>query len=222
MALFYIIDNFPPTLDNMANIMREKNEQAIQAALSGDWELAIELNAEILAESPNDLAALNRLARAYTEMGQKDEAKIMYQRVLAIDKYNPIATKNLKVLPHQKNGAAEAATVDEDFIEAPGLTKSIALVKVASRDILLALGCKQKLSLSPRTHLMSVVTEDKVYVGSLPDDLSLKLKTLLKRGYTYSACVKGTTDNTVSIFLRELKRPNRAGYSATFTRLSLK
>ncbi len=196
--------------------MRELQEQAIRAALGSNWELAIELNAEILAENPDDIPALNRLARAYTEMGQKDEAKVMYQRVLTLDKYNPIATKNLKVLPHQKNGTIPQATTDEDFIEQPGLTKAVSLIKVASRETLLCLSCKQKVTFAPRSRLVSVTTEDKVYLGSLPDDLSLKLTKYIKRGYAYAACVKNTTDSAISIFIRETKRPQRAGYTPSF------
>ena len=196
--------------------MRELQEQAIRAALGGNWELAIELNAEILAENPDDIPALNRLARAYTEMGQKDEAKVMYQRVLTLDKYNPIATKNLKVLPHQKNGTTPQVTTDEDFIEQPGLTKAVSLIKVASRETLLCLSCKQKVTFAPRSRLISVTTDDKVYLGSLPDDLSLKLTKCIKRGYAYAACVKNTTDSAISIFIRETKRPQGAGYAPSF------
>lgn len=201
--------------------MHDQHDKAIKAALSGDWEVAVELNLEILANSPQNIAALNRLGRSYMELGQKEAAKDAYEQVLRIDKYDTIATKNLKLLPHQKSNLASITLADEDFIELPGLTKSTLLIKVASRDILLSLVCKQQLTLVPRTHLVAIMTDDNICIGCLPDDLSLKLKDLMKDGYDYSACLKGASDNTATIFIREVKRPKRPSAGATFSRSNL-
>ena len=199
--------------------MREKQQDAVRAALDGKWELAIELNLEILTENAEDLAAMNRLARAYTEIGQKDAARDAYNRVLKIDKYNTIAIKNLKALPHQgSTNHVESSVTNEDFIEEPGITKTTALIKVASRDILLTLGIRQKLNLTPRAKLMAVTTENNLYIGCLPDDLSLRLRSSLKSGYGYTTCIKGTTESSVYVFLREVKRPNRPLAGPTFSR----
>jgi tetratricopeptide (TPR) repeat protein len=198
--------------------MHALHDKAIKAALSGDWEAAVEINLEILSESPQNIAALNRLGRAYTELGQKEAAGDAYNQVLKIDKYDVIASKNLKLLPHQKNNLASVELASEDFIELPGLTKSTQLIKVASRDILLSLVCKQKLTLLPRTRLVAVNIADKTCIGCLPDDLSLKLKELMHSGYLYSACLKGASDNTVTIFIREVKRPKRPTASPSFSR----
>lgn len=201
--------------------MHELHDKAIKSALSGDWEGAVEYNLEILSESPQNIPALNRLGRAYTELGQKEAAKDSYEQVLKIDKYDTIATKNLKLLPHQKNNMASVILSNEDFIELPGLTKSTLLIKVASRDILLSLVCKQRLSLSPRTRLVAIMTDENICIGCLPDDLSLKLNELIKDGYEYSACLKGASDNTATIFIREIKRPKRPAAGATFSRANL-
>jgi len=198
--------------------MNEQHDKAIKAALERDWEGAIELNLEILSISPQNIPSLNRLGRAYMELGQKESAKDAYEQVLKIDKYNTIATKNLKLLPHQKNNLATTIFTEEDFIELPGITKSTSLIKVASRDTLLSLVCKQSLTLVPRTHLVSVQTQDNITIGCLPDDLSQKIKSLLKIGYRYSACLKGVSDNTVIIFLREIKRPKRPSAGTTFSK----
>jgi tetratricopeptide (TPR) repeat protein len=198
--------------------MHDLNDKAIRAALSGDWELAVEFNLEILAETPQNIPALNRLGRAYTELGQKEAASDAYNQVLKIDKYDVIATKNLKLLPHQKSNLAEINLSDENFIELPGLTKSTLLIKVASRDILLSLVCKQKLDLVPRTRLVAVLAEDKTCIGCLPDDLSLKLISLIKSGYTYTSCLKGASDNTATIFIREIKRPKKPSAAPSFSR----
>ena len=201
--------------------MHELQDKAIKAALSGDWESAVEYNLEILSTNPQNITALNRLGRAYTELGQKDAAKDSYEQVLKIDKYDSIASKNLKLLPHQKNNLAAVALSDEDFIELPGITKSTLLIKVASRDILLSLACKQRLELVPRTRLVAILTDDKTCIGCLPDDLSLKLKELMQNGYTYTACLKGASDNTATIFIRETKRPKKSSASPSFSRSNM-
>ncbi|MFH2019359.1 MAG: tetratricopeptide repeat protein, partial [bacterium] len=75
--------------------MKNLHTQAISSSLNSDWEIAIELNSLILKDEPNNIAALNRLARAYTELNQKESAKTVYNKVLTLDKYNQIALKNL-------------------------------------------------------------------------------------------------------------------------------
>ena len=50
-------------------------QQAIQKALSGNWDEALELNKEILDSDPNNTDALNRTARAYAELGKIELAK---------------------------------------------------------------------------------------------------------------------------------------------------
>lgn len=196
--------------------MQDLTQAAIQASLHSNWEEAIDLNIQILHSEPESVAALNRLARAYTELNQKDSAKEVYEKVLKIDKFNPIALKSLRTLPN-KNGQSELQLADEDFIEESGVTKAVRLTKLATKEVLLTLTCKQPLHLSPRARLVSVITKDGTYIGSLPDDLSVRLNKLLKLGYSYSACVKSNSENSLTLFLRETKRPNRTTASPTFS-----
>lgn len=189
---------------------------AIQASLDRDWEIAIELNNQLLEENPTDIASLNRLARAYIELGQKESAQSVYQKVLSLDKYNPIATKFLRLLPN-KQGSYDPGTISkEDFVEEAGVTKTVNLVKTASKSILASLLCKQTLTMTPRSRLIAVETSNKAYIGCLPDDLSLRLKKNLKAGYKYAVCLRSATDSTASIFIREIHRPGRVTASPTF------
>lgn len=202
--------------------MSNLQTQAIQASLDNDWEIAIELNNILLEENPCDIASLNRLARAYIELGQKESAKSVYQKVLTLDKYNPIAIRFMRILP-SRIGIGYTELSKEDFVEEAGVTKAVSLVKTASKDILLSLACKQYLRLTPRSRLIAIETPGGLYVGCLPDDLSLKLKKNLKTGYKYTVCLKSSSDNTASVFIREIHRPNRVTAGPTFTRsVSLK
>lgn len=197
--------------------MSDIQKQAIQASLDNNWEFAIELNNQILADNPTDISTLNRLARAYLELDQQDSAKTVYQKVLSLDKYNPIALKYLKGVPSRKNG--EGPTIaKEDFVEEAGVTKSVSLVKIAAKNILMGLSCKESLKLTPRSRLIAVETESGSYIGCLPDDISLKLKNHLKSGYKYTVCLKSSTDSAATIFIREIHRPNRVTASPTFMR----
>jgi tetratricopeptide (TPR) repeat protein len=197
--------------------MTTKIQQAIDASLQCLWDEAIDLNLDILTSNPTDIATLNRLAKCYLQLGDKKSAKETYQKVLELDKYNAVALKNLKTL----NLAVSTSTNElarEDFIESPGYTRTSSLIKVAGRDVLATLSCKQTLLLKPKVRLISVTTTKGVYVGTLPDDLSLKIKKLLDQGYSYQVCLKSATDNMASIFIREIKRPNKKNVLPSFNR----
>jgi len=58
--------------------------QAINSALKGDWKNAVKLNLSIIKSSPHDVEALNRLARAYFQVGLKTKSAQIYQKVLAM------------------------------------------------------------------------------------------------------------------------------------------
>lgn len=198
--------------------MNDKSSLAVSASLSGNWEEAIELNSEILEIDPDNIPALNRLGRAYAELGQKDSAKEIYERVLSFDKYNAVASRGLKTLHTKLSISKDPTMSDENFIEDSGTTRSAQLIKLAEKKVLLSLKCKQALSLLPKSRLISVVNENKVHLGCLPDDLSLKMAKLIKSGYAYSTCVKSFSESQLTVFIREIKRPKSLTASATFSR----
>jgi tetratricopeptide (TPR) repeat protein len=56
---------------------------------------------ELLAETPNDIAALLGLGIANKGLGMSDEAKLAYEKVLKLQPKNPAATLNLAILYHR-------------------------------------------------------------------------------------------------------------------------
>lgn len=201
--------------------MTTKIQTAIQQALDCLWEDAIETNLELLEQDPNDIKTLNRLGKAYAAIGDKSAAKQTYQRVLEYDKYNTVALRNLKLLSITGSNIPTTDLVQEDFIEIPGLTKTTTLIKSADKKILLSLCCKQALNLIPKSHLVAITTHDKTYIGSLPDDLSLKIKKLLTQGYHYQVCLKNATDKEASVFIREIKRPIKKTALPSFIKIHI-
>src|SRR5579859_7061409 len=130
---------------------------SINAALSAQWEETIELNKQILKINPEHIDSLNRLARAYFEIGKYSLAKKTYQSALKVDPYNPIAQKNIKKLAAFKDGDGTNHKASSDniiispslFLEEPGITKVISLVKLAEPHKLSRLSPGKLVKLNP-------------------------------------------------------------------------
>lgn len=186
-------------------------KQAIQAAINGAWQKAVDLNRQLIKENPKNTAALNRLARAYWELGKNDQAQKTYKKVLTLDPYNSIAAKNLqRIVKKRKKIKQKKITITSNlFLEEPGKTRTIKLIRLASADILAGLSNGQKVELIPKKRTISATTEDKVYLGTVPDDLSLRLNKLIKGGNRYQAFVKAIDKQHLEIFVREIFRSKR-------------
>jgi hypothetical protein len=196
-------------------------DAAIAAALAQDWKEAIRVNLAILKSDKNDLEALCRLAFAYLKTGQLLTAKRTYQKVLGLDKYNQIATKNLKKMTSlkKKDMANEASSYMSPmiFLEEPGRTKIVECVHVAPIHVLSTLSAGQEVFLKPKHHGIEVRTSSCTYVAALPDDMSFKLNRMMAGGNTYQAIVKGVDKKSVKVMLRELKRGKRFASQPSFT-----
>lgn len=181
--------------------------QAIQIALTGDWEQAIQLNLEILKEDPRDIDTLNRLAFAYNILGKGKEAKETYQKVLDVDPANPIALKNLKKLTGTTSQTKPSLHIATNmFLEESGKTKIVSLVNTAPKQVVKTLQLGQLLCLSIKRSKIFVLDEQKQYIGMLPDDISRRLIKFLEGGNQYAAYVKSASEHDVVIFIKEMKR----------------
>lgn len=195
--------------------MTSLKTQAIQTALSGDWNSAITLNTQALKENPKDIETLNRLAFAYTILGKIKEAKATYTKVLNIDKQNPIAIKNLKRLNSDKassfvnNQGVFTSRLDSLFLEESGKTKVIDLVNIADPKVIAHLMTGEALLLRIKRLKIFVLDKNQKYVGVLPDNIGKRLLRFMKGGNSYEAYVKSADKNKVSIFIRETRRSTR-------------
>jgi tetratricopeptide (TPR) repeat protein len=181
--------------------------QAIQNALTGDWDKAIIINQEILVEEPTDIDTLNRLGFAYTILGKTKEAKQIYQQVLDIDSANPIALKNLKKLGTIGGKTKASLHISTNmFLEESGKTKIVTLVNTAPAQVLKTLQMGQLLHLCIKRSKVFVQDEQKQFVGMLPDDIGKRLTRFLEGGNEYESYVKSAEDHEVVIFIKEVKR----------------
>lgn len=181
--------------------------KALLAAKNAAWKKAAELNQLILRKKNRDIAALNRLARAFQEMGQKNKAVCTYKKVLEIDQSNQIAQRNLKKLAcghKRKKPTSNGGTVS--FLEEKGRTKMVRLVKPAPPDLLITLHCTEEVVVVPKRK--SIIIKDCTgrYLGALPDDIGFRLNRLMEKGNTYRGWVKSVEEHSLIVFLKEMSR----------------
>jgi tetratricopeptide (TPR) repeat protein len=193
--------------------------QAIQQALIGNWQEAIQYNQQILDEVPEDIDTLNRLAFAFASIGNSKEAKSLYLKVLTLDTKNPIATRNLKRINSQNGHApgSQPILVNNIFIEEPGKTKVIELINIADQKVISPLRSGEAVTLSVKRMKIFVLGNNNQYLGMLPDDVGRRLIKFLEGGNKYEAYVKTAGDHKAIIFIKETKRAKRFENQPSFT-----
>jgi len=187
---------------------------AIKVALCANWDEAIKINKKILQMASTEVDALNRLAHAYTCLGQKEKALKIYKKILQIDPYNIIARKNLEKVTKQNgysniSGTKENGNLSAIFIYEPGKTKVVNLINLAPPAILCSFNCGDQVFLNIKKHAVTVMAGDGVYLGALPDDLAHKILTFIGGGNKYEAYIKCVNSKTLTIFIREVYRSSK-------------
>ena len=188
-------------------------QKAISSALNGNWEETVNLNRQILKSNPKDIDSLNRLARAYRELGDIEKAKKITLRVLKLDPYNKIALKSLSkwksqaTSMHFNNEDNETHSLKpEDFLEESGKTKLVSLMHLGDEKVISQLDAGDLVNISPHLHKVAITTQKGLYIGKLPDDLAARIKKLIRNGYQFQTLVKSAFINEVKVFIRELSR----------------
>jgi hypothetical protein len=189
---------------------RHLSQQAIQLAMQGRWQDAIETNGQIVDLTPSDPEAYNRLGKAYSETGQIAEAREAYESALRADAANLIAQRNLERLNRITEAeAAELAkkgttTLDPRFfMEETGKTAVVTLQHPASPTTLATLSAGDQVKLERQESQVVATTMDGTYIGRIDDQLSARLVRLMAGGNEYLAGVVGVDGNTVRIIIRE-------------------
>ncbi len=208
-------------------------QQAIDSALAGQWQKAVEINLELFEEYPEDLSILNRLGHAYTELGQVNKASTTYKKVLEIDPYNPIAKKNIEKLSTLRGASLKpkesSRILDPDmFLEEAGKTKTIEVVDLAMPKVLINLRVGDSISLAANKNDVSVVSEDGRRVGKLDSSWGQEIAMASSLGSKFESIVKairvGKTpkDSSLSVFVKETTRSKKLAHpifpiDSTFT-----
>jgi tetratricopeptide (TPR) repeat protein len=197
---------------------------AVAAALRCDWKTAADINAKILKERPEDLDALNRIGKAYLELGDAKKATTYFKRVLKISRFDPIATKNLarataggnKKPSSNNHFNSQDVASPVSFLDEPGISKIINLVNIAPTKVLLSINCADKALITVKRHTVMATTADGTYLGAIPDDIGHRLLVLIKGGNTYDAFIKTISKGGISIFVKELSRSKKLKDTPSF------
>lgn len=208
--------------DSTSNLHR----LAINAALTSNWDQAIDYNRELIKTEPENVDCLNRLAKAYLELGKYSSAKKIYNEVLKLDPYNTIAQKNLKKVTSFKVGQNDniksptqnnaKALNPSSFLEEPGKTKIVTLVKAAEPNKLVLLSAGHEVNLVTKNRGISVTDADNQYLGVLPDDTAHHLLKLIRGGNKYQALIKAFKANSLTLLIREVYRSKKFKNQASF------
>lgn len=193
-------------------------QTAIQLALSGKWNEAVDANLGILKSSPDDTEAMCRLARAYYELGELDQARGTTKKILQIEPTNQIAIKffeKLKIIK-SSDGHVSSLPYGESFLEEPGKTKLINLFNLGEPENFINLDPGEEVKLAAYSHRVSVTTNDGKYIGRVPDDIAARLKYLIKGGSKYQTLIKSASPKEITIFVRELEKGSGTDGSPSF------
>lgn len=205
-----------PTTDRSNNKnKREKARLAINLAMESRWEEAVAANREILAESSDDVEALNRLGKALSELGRYTDARQAFQRVLAVQPSNGIAKKNLErvtALQRTPQRTARAGVSPSFFIEETGKTGVISLVDQARREVVAKLTAGETVTLEPNEHKLLVKNSQGEYLGTVEPKLGLRLIRLIRSGNRYEAAIASIGEKGVRVIIREtFQHPSNIG-----------
>lgn len=201
-------------------------KQAIEAALNCNWEVALDINKKIIKLDSENVDCLNRLAKAYIELGKFPQAKKICEEALKLDPYNTISQKNLnKIIHYKKNGQTSSNGLSQGnsltispelFLEEPGTTKLVNLTKVAEPQKLLTLSSGQIVNLIAKNKGIFVTDQNNQYLGVLPDDTGFHLRKLMTGGNKYVAIIKSVKNNGLTILIREVYRSKKFKNQASF------
>lgn len=198
-------------------------DHAIKLALEQRWDEAIAVNIKLLKINSKNVNALKRTAYAYLKLHKTKKATEYYNKVLAIDKDNPIAIKSLhRIKSYSKQNMNlsnnnQCTSTANIFLEEPGRTKIISLAKLASNKIIFCMCSAQKVHMIPKKRSIEIRDDQKNYLGVLPDDISHRLIKLIDGGNQYETYVKTVGNNELSVFIKEIKRGKKFNNIPSFS-----
>jgi len=195
------------------NPLAELANRAVSHARTGQWDDAIHTNRELIAQSPGDVEAHNRLGKALSEVGKVKEAISAFQRSMDLRPGNPIATRNLERLKQLENAESTVAIVNRTakanpavFMAARGSAVLSELKKSAPPRILAKVTAGDRVTLESRGTDVTVTSPSGDYLGLLDARIARRVTRLTGGGNRYEATVAGFANQSVSVFVRESYR----------------
>lgn len=210
------------TIDKV-RFKKEKAKEAIDLALKGCWEDAVEANRQVLRMFPDDIESLNRLGKALVEMGQHEDARDAFEATLRLSPHNTIAKKNLERLEKSggcaRQGEIQRKLAPQRFVEESGRSGVTVLGKVAPNEVLGKVSPGDGVGLELEGNAMVVKVVGGEYLGQVEPKLATRLSRLMRGGNRYEGAVVSVSPEQIAVLLVETYRhPDLEGIASFPTR----
>ena len=206
--------------EKQAKFKREKSREAIALALKGNWERATEVNKDILRLFPQDVDALNRLGKAFLELGRYAAAREGFENATRIAPHNTIAKKNLERLGHLQETTSPPkqgkVVTPYLFIEESGKSGVTVLQNPAPGHVLAKMAAGDPVRLESRDHAIIVENNQGEHLGQIEPKLGMRLMRLIKGGNRYDAAIISMNRQEISIIISETHRHPDLGNICSF------
>jgi len=183
-------------------------DEAVQLAIAGRWEEAVELNKFIIDKFGGEEDSHNRLGKAMSELGKFAEARKSYEATVAINPMNPIAQKNLARLEVLANTKADfkigLTKVDLSlFVEEMGKTIGTTLTGVDDVQIAHKVAAGDIAELRVSGDQIVAETVRGIRLGTIESRLARRLIKFIQGGNRYMAAITSIDNQTVKLMVRE-------------------
>jgi len=188
------------------------SKQAIDSALSGEWAEASKINRKILADKPESIEALNRLAKSLMELGEISECRDILCKVLGLSPSNNIAKKNLLRLDEleyassEKRPPKQTAVNYGSFIEDSSKSATVKLENCPTGLALARFAPGDKVYLKCQNSSIEVYLHEDHFIGIVDRRIGRRLTKLISGGNIYDATLVGINEGLISILIRETYR----------------
>jgi tetratricopeptide (TPR) repeat protein len=202
--------------ERLVRYRQQRSKEAIDLAMQGRWQEAVEVNREIIENFPKDVDAYNRLGRAYMELGQYAESVEAYSQTVAMDPYNAIANRNLRrIADIEKSGDEDIDTdhvLPHHFIEEIGKSGTVILYDLGPKEKRARMVAGDKVFLKAEGTGLVVENRRGEYMGRVEPKTGQRLARLIQGGNQYSATIVKSQVDVMSVIIRETHQdPSQAG-----------
>jgi len=194
--------------EEKARLKKQWTDLAVKQAQEGQWEDAVATNRNVLSLFPQEPDALNRLGKAYSELGQYSEARDAYSQTLKYSPKNTIAKKNLDRLALLQETPLQAPSgadrIDPRlFIEETGKTGMTELINLGSPAVLARVGVGDRVQFQVNGHRLLVRNSAGEEIGQVEPRLANRLINFMESGNRYAAAILVMEHGQVRIIIRE-------------------
>jgi len=202
-------------------LLQHLENQAVDAAIKGDWQKAAEVNVEMLKKNKENIPSLLRLGFAYLQLKNYEQSLAVYKKVLKIQPQNAIASDYVEKIDFRKKSTKSSSNsnvvLDSNiFIELPGKTKNVSLSQLGQKSTLAKLMIGEEVFFLVRKHHVEIRAESDEYIGVLPDDVGVRLMYFLENESEYKIYIQEATLSNIIVFIREISKGKKVEKLVSF------